>query len=343
MILRLLLVQTVISSLIGDISTENVQIFDQTKWCNNKIFIGTRYSAGVLKYTSYSSRADCNYTIETSFGYRLAYALQTFEERPAHLCSSKLDIYEGAKVLPFCAISYSLQTFITTQNSISLQARFGRESSEFRFVLLFLSYHDKECLTSEWRCRGLLSDTNSFSGCVDNSIVCHSTYKFCANFDCFDIPADSSNSSTVLAVVIPIAIVVCLIGAAFAICFKKRWICFAKSRSSESEMRQRIVGVFAVQYARRDVDGSENLAYTDDQGRPVDIHMFDPPPEYGSWEHLDQADRPSVQANGHTDCINSHQEYANTSCGQRDESESGLPSYGDVMQKFDDYNIITQI
>jgi hypothetical protein len=253
---------------------------------------------------------------------------------------SKVFYDNGFLIDFYCANKFSTETHLSRANKLTLQTEVSQNSTVFAFQVLFMSFHQSVCNGSETLCNGLLTDTNSFRGCVDNSLVCHGTYPFCAKFVCSDqSPSKGGSTNTAVAVAVSIGCVIVLVSIVLIIWYKKVWVFKSRQRNSEIERQRRLINIYTTQFTNRGVDGNENVAYLDDQERPIDLTKFDPPPDYGSLEQLDHA--------GPTTVVNNVNEPASHLNGNLDNrhrnSDSSLPSYGDAMQHFDQYQVQTQL
>lgn len=272
--------------------------------------------AGRLVYDYYpsTSATKCNITIETVPGYHVGYTFQHTKDGFSDKCTSNIVYDNGYTAGYYCMNALPRKTQITRTNRLTLAVE-GDEHMEFMVDILFVSFRNGSCKKLETKCNGLLGDNDAAPVCIDYSLVCDRSYTFCvvSGTGCSDIVSPSGGMSPVVVTVSSI-VLVCLIGVIVFACG------YLKRRSdAQSDVRTRAMDIFTTQLTSRGVDGSDNSAYSDEDGGPVDFSKFDPPPEYGSLEHLD-----NVTVTGNIE-------------------NEVLPSYGDVMKNFDDYTITTQL
>lgn len=279
--------------------------------------------AGRLIYNYYprTSASQCHITIETVPGYHIGYAFQNTIGGYSDKCTSFIIHYDNGYTNAYYCGNNPLprKTQITRTNTLTLLIE-GDENTDFMIDMLFVSFSNGSCEKLETRCNGLLGDSGAVSVCIDYILVCDRSYTFCviSGTSCSDIASTSGANNTAVVVTTASIGLVCLIGLIVFACgyLKGR-------RASQADVRTRAMNIFTTQLTSRGVDGNDNSAYSDEEGGPVDFSKFDPPPEYGSLEHLDNVTVTGSNENGNTDEI--------------------LPSYGDVMKNFDDYTITTQV
>lgn len=259
-------------------------------------------------------------------GENIAYAFLETTAQNNFKCTSFIYYDNGYTADKYCGNNvYPKYTQKTRDQTLTLSV-VGDGNTEFMFDLLFLSFHNGSCFTDETKCNGLLGDLTAGSGCVDYSLVCHETYTFCeaSGTQCGDIVSEKGSNSTVIAVIVVTIVLVLLVALGCYLCYRNDFCGFLKRNPSEDDVRRRAMNVFTLQLASRGVDGNDNNAYADDEGGPIDYSKFDPPPEYGSLEHLDNVG-------------------ATETGGNVSGAKGALPSYGDVMNDFDNYSVTTPI
>ncbi|XP_045167308.2 uncharacterized protein LOC123530592 [Mercenaria mercenaria] len=314
-----------------DNTSANVQTYIDV--CDDVIMIGTEDQAARLKYyyKPRSSQLVCNITIETleryqTHGgyYHIAYTFLDTGIENNFKCTTHIFYNNGFSSNRLCGSNVYPDVVEITRDNVLYLTVTGDGNTDFEFDMLFLSFHNGSCATYETRCQGLLGDSNTGSACVDYSLVCHETYTFCgqSNSQCSDIISPTGSNNTVIAVTLVTLVAVLFTGLICFLCYKKNFCSFLKRDESE-DVRTTARNIFSVQLATRGVDGNDNAAATDDEGNPIDFSQFDPPPEYGSLEHLDNAGVIKTDGNANPDEV--------------------LPSYSDVMRNFDNYTVTTQI
>ena len=312
-------------------------VFTDNDVCNTVIKIGVSDHAARLsfRYNPTTGPHFCNITIETLQGdqtdnsyYRIAYTFLDTGVENNFKCSSKIYYNDGYSSGELCGSNvYPSTKKLTRDNRLNL-AVVGDQKASFVFEVLLLSFHNGSCGKYETLCPALLGDSNIGSGCIEYSLVCNTRYTFCdvTGSQCSDIGSSTGSNNTIIAATVVSVLGVILLGLTCFLCYKYKFFGLLKRNESEESVRARAMQVFSVQFANRGVDGNDNTAATDDDGNPIDFSNFDPPPEYGSLEHLDTV------GVSETD-------------GNREDSgdTSPPPKYDEVMTNFDSYTVITPI
>lgn len=302
--------------------------------CNETIFLGGTTVAGKLVYNHSPTVSEntCDIFIKTEPGHRIGYSFKqttSFREIFIHnnsifyTCTSVSWSADGMERFGCDKRNYTDMVYTTSGDTLTIRVR-GDNLSHFKFELVFFTFHFSDCSNNEIRCYSMMESVlgDYRSACVDRTLACDQAYKFCdtTSSSCTDIVVDdfslNLNGSLIAAIVLLCIILIPLIS--LSIYMGTRKLC--KSQEPEEDTPTRARRIFAA--ILEEAEG--NAGY--DTGS-IDPSKFDPPPEYGSLEHIDGAAGYTKQSDERLSQI----------------SIESPPCYNDVMSNSTEYLVTNHI
>lgn len=307
-----------------------VFVFTDVDSCNKTIHVSNFSPVSILSYT-HNPHLDthrCSIVIETTPGYNIGYTFQGAsafrtlvidKDTVYYICTALTGLKNGVETTRDCVKRNYTNVLQTTRGNTLTFEVLGDSFTSFQFDVIFFTFHYGQCNNYETRCSTMMGSVmnNLETTCVDHNVLCGHTYLICgaSTYTCSDIV--SKDGFNIIGFLIFLIIVLCLF---FTICLFTCHGKFCKTREPEPDIPTRFRSMFDAFIA----EARENEGYNTD---PVDPSKFDPPPEYGSLEHIDGAVTGNTEAHDRSS-------YISIECP---------PSYCETMNNSNEYFVCSHI
>lgn len=306
--------------------------------CGKTIPLNKRDPIARLAVNVSETNYECLVTVESELDYEIAYTFNDLESfNLQSQCKFSVSLNDSYSFHNVCfSNANAVRDGLTYSNNLDVLLR-GDASTVPSFEIIFVSVRTPDTNTgrnceynSYFMCSMLFGSYEIPSVCLDYSLICQGRYTFCSfgEDSCSDIKSNDPGVSNLTYVIIAATVVPLLvIGVLIMICRRTNGRCPGGQNPTLQETRSRAMAIFSTQLATRGVDSAnDNSAYLDEEGNPIDFSKFDPPPEYGSLEHLDNIDN-----------------IDGTAADSSPDNVEAPPCYQHVMKNSDHFSVTTNL